>query len=113
MKIIKCKSGNILMTLKEVNNVDDKVIKANDVDAAFEKHIPTATKLDNNKVEIRVNHVMEEKHYIEWILIDYGNKQIIQHFKPNDEPAIIVEYQNNMKAYSYCNLHSLWLNDKI
>ena len=113
MKIINCKSGNILMTLKEVNNVDEKMIKANDVDAAVEKHVPVITKKDNNKVEIRVNHVMEENHYIEWILVDYGEMQIVKHFKPNDEPSITVEYQENMKAYSYCNLHSLWLNDKI
>ena len=110
MKIIKCKSGNIMMVLKEVENVDEKILKSNDVDASFEKHVPQYTKREN-EVEVYVNHVMEEDHYIEWIMIDYGVEQIIKHFKPGDDPRIIVDYQEGMKAYSYCNKHSLWVTD--
>ena len=110
MKIIKCKSGNIMMTLKEIEDVSDKIIKSNSVDAAFEKHVPKYT-ISVDKVEIRVDHVMEEDHYIEWLLIDYGTEQIIKHFSPGDEPKITVNYQAGMKAYSYCNKHSLWVNE--
>lgn len=112
MKIIKCKSGNIMMVLKEIEDVSDKVIKSNDVDASFEKHVPQYENIDN-KVRVYVNHVMEEDHYIEWIMIDYGNEQIIKHFVPGDEPSLEVDYQKDMVAYSYCNKHSLWVNDKI
>lgn len=112
MKIVKCKSGNIMMVLKEIEDVSDKIVRSNDVDAAFEKHVPQATR-DGDKVEIFVNHVMEEDHYIEWILVDYGNEQIIRHFVPGDDPRIIVDYREGMNAYSYCNKHSLWVNEEI
>ena len=109
MKIVKCKNGNVSIVLKEVENVDEKQIKANSTDAAFEKHVPMYNILDD-KVEIYVDHVMEEDHYIEWILVDYGNKQIIKELKPGDDPRLIVEYQDGITAYSYCNKHSLWSN---
>ncbi len=109
MKIIKCKNNNIMALLKEVENVDDKIVKANSVDAAFEKHVPTFERKDN-KVVVLVNHVMEDDHYIEWIMVDYGDKQIIKHFNPGEEPKVEVEYQEGMKAYSYCNKHGLWEN---
>ena len=112
MKIIKCKSGNIMMVLKEVEDVSDKVLKSNDVDAAFEKHVPQCERYED-KVEVFVNHVMEEDHYIEWIMVDYGKEQIIHHFQPGDDPRMVVDYQEGMKAYSYCNKHSLWMNGEI
>ena len=110
MKIVKCKNGNILMTLKEIEDVSDKVIKSNDVDAAVEKHVPQY-EINGKKVRVFVNHVMEEDHYIEWLLIDYGTEQIVKQFVPGDEPSIEVEYFPGMKAYSYCNKHSLWVNE--
>lgn len=112
MKVIKCKSGNIMIVLKEVEDVSDKVIKANDVDASFEKHVPQFEMMDKN-VKVFVNHVMEEDHYIEWLLVDYGNEQIIKHFVPGDDPSMIVEYHRGMKAYSYCNKHSLWVSEDL
>lgn len=112
MKIIRCKNGNIMMTLKEIEDVSDKEIKANAVDAAVEKHVPQYNFKDN-QVEVFVNHVMEKDHYIEWIMIDYGNMQIVKHFKPGEEPKVMVEYHDGMKAYSYCNKHSLWVCDDI
>ena len=110
MKIIKCKSGNILGVLKEVENVDDKVIKANNVDAAREKHVPNF-EVVGEEIRVSISHVMEEEHYIEWILVDYGKKQIIEQFIPGDTPSILVPYQEEMKAYSYCNKHSLWMSE--
>ncbi len=112
MKIVKCHSGNIMLVLKEVSEVEDKAIRANEVDASFEKHVPQYEIL-GDQVEIFVNHVMEEDHYIEWILVDYGEKQVIQHFVPGDDPRVTVPYQEGMKAYSYCNKHSLWANEEI
>ncbi len=112
MKIVKCKNGNIMMVLKEVEDVTDKVIRSNDVDAAVEKHVPQYH-IEGDQVEVFVNHVMEDDHYIEWIMVDYGEKQIIKHFVPGNEPKVVVDYQEGMKAYSYCNKHSLWVNDNI
>ena len=106
MKIIK-DNNNILLVLKEQESIEDKLIKSNTVDASFEKHVPQFNRIDN-KLEVYVNHVMEEDHYIEWILVDYEDKQIIKHFSPGDEPKVTVDYQENITAYSYCNKHSLW-----
>lgn len=111
MKIIKCNgTGNIMAILTEKESVDDRLIKANSVDASFEKHVPQF-EIDGDKVTVVVNHVMEEDHYIEWIMVDYGDKQIIKEFKPGDEPKLEVECIKGMKAYSYCNKHSLWENE--
>ena len=108
MKIIKCPhTNNIMLVLKENENVDEKILKANSVDAAFEKHVPVFEK-NENKVMVSVNHVMEDDHYIEWIMVDYGDMQIIKHFNPGDEPKVEVNYKEGIKAYSYCNKHSLW-----
>ena len=112
MKIVKCKNGNISIVLKEVESVSDKVIKSNSVDAAFEKHVPMYNIIED-KIEIYVNHVMEEDHYIEWIMVDYGDSYYIKEFKSVDEPKIVVDYKDGMKAYSYCNKHSLWVNEDI
>ena len=89
-----------------------KEMKANSADAAVEKHKPTYT-IENDKLIVTVNHVMEEDHYIEWILVDYGSRQVIEHFLPGDVPRIVVEYQDGMKAYSYCNKHSLWVSGDV
>ena len=51
-------------------------------------------------------------HYIEWIMVDYGNMQIIKEFKPGEIPEVTVETGDNIKAYAYCNKHSLWENKK-
>ena len=84
----------------------------NSFDAAVEKHVPTYEVRDG-KIYVKVNHVMEEDHYIEWIMVDYGKKQIIEHYLPGDMPKLVVPYQDGVIAYSYCNKHSLWMNDKI
>ena len=89
-----------------------EIVKANSVDASAEKHIPNY-EIVNDKIIVTVNHVMEEDHYIEWIMVDYGDSYFIKEFKPGDEPKVIVDYKTGMKAYSYCNKHSLWVNEKI
>ena len=113
MKIIKCNgTGNIMAVLTEKENIDEKIVKANDADAAFEKHVPQF-EVKEDKVIVSVNHVMEDDHYIEWIMVDYGDKQIIKEFKPEQEAKLKVEYQDGLKAYSYCNKHSLWVSEEI
>lgn len=112
MKIIKCSNGNVSLVLTENIDVTDKVIRTNSVDASFEKHVPQYERKQED-VQIFVNHVMEDDHYIEWILVDYGNEQILHEFKPGDEAKIVVKYHEGMKAYSYCNKHGLWVNEEI
>ena len=112
MKVLKSQNGNISLLLKEVGEVSDSVLKANDVDASFEKHVPQFEMMDQ-LVKVYVNHVMEEDHYIEWLLVDYGDEQIVKHFIPGSDPSMVVEYRSGMKAYSYCNKHSLWVSEEV
>ena len=110
MKIVK-DNNNIMMLLKEGNNTFSE-LKCNDVDASFEKHVPQY-EINGEEVTVFVNHVMEDDHYIEWIMIDYVDEQIIKHFHPGEEPKVVVPYREGMIAYSYCNKHSLWVNKEI
>jgi len=112
MRIVKCDNGNIMMVLKEVEDLSSREIRVNSVDASFEKHVPSF-KILGDKVEVFVNHVMDIDHYIEWIMVDYGNKQVISHFNPGDEPKVVVDYIEGMKAYSFCNKHGLWFSDEV
>ncbi len=112
MKVVKCDNGNICLLLKEMEDVSNRVISANGVDASFEKHVPQMVK-NEDTITVFVDHVMEEDHYIEWLAVDYGDQQIIKHFHPGEEPKMEVSYQEGMIAYSYCNKHSLWTNKEI
>ena len=84
-----------------------KEVKANSTDAAFEKHVPTYEKEGEN-IHIKVNHVMEEEHYIEWILVkmEKENREVL--LQPGDTPEMIVPYEKGAFIYAYCNKHGLW-----
>ena len=59
-------------------------------------------------VNVRVNHVMDEDHYIEWISYEYDKNEQIVYFAPGDEPIATFKYVKGATIYSYCNKHSLW-----
>lgn len=79
----------------------------NSTEASMEKHLPTY-EINDNKIKIMVNHVMEDNHYIEWILYLTDNEEHIKYFKPGETASI--EFPTNGKGtlYSYCNTHGLW-----
>lgn len=79
----------------------------NSVDAAVEKHVPTY-EVKDGKIFARVNHVMEEEHFIEWISIVYENREVTTYFKPGEEPVTHCKYVPGSTIYAYCNKHSLW-----
>ena len=83
------------------------LLKPNSVDAAFEKHVPQA-KVKDGKVYARVNHVMEDEHYIEFIFYVSQSKIQKVFLKPKDEPKAVFEYLGEGTVYSYCNKHALW-----
>ncbi|MBR2705121.1 MAG: desulfoferrodoxin [Clostridia bacterium] len=82
----------------------------NSEDAAFEKHVPTY-EIQGEKILVRVNHVMEEEHYIEWIAIVFDDHEKITYFKPGDEPVAHCKYVPGSTIYAYCNKHNLWKAD--
>ena len=87
-----------------------KEMKANSADAAVEKHKPTYT-IENDKLIVTVNHVMEEDHYIEWICLLTENKEEYVYLKPGVEAKVSFNKVKTGKIYSYCNKHGLWVTN--
>ena len=83
------------------------VLISNSVDAAVEKHVPTY-EIKDNEIVVRVNHVMEEEHYIEWIALVKENKDITVRLHPEQEAEVTFPYLKGSTIYSYCNKHGLW-----
>jgi superoxide reductase len=115
--IKKCfKCGAIVKVLEDCN-CDDcgikccgeqmKSLNANSTDGAAEKHIPSY-EIKGDKVEVVVNHVMEEDHFIEWISALTDNEEHIKYLKPGEEAKAEFKYVPGMVLYSYCNKHLLW-----
>ena len=84
-----------------------KVITSNSVDASFEKHVPTYERKDG-KLIVKVNHVMDEDHYIEWVCLVTDNTEEYKYFKPGEELLCEFNDPKNGIIYSYCNKHGLW-----
>lgn len=121
-EIYKCEiCGNIVNVLHE--GVGELIccaqpmslLKAGEVDAATEKHVPVIEKKDGGYlVKVgEVPHPMEEKHYIEWIELIINNDKILRKFlKPGDKPEAFFEVNlsevKTITAREYCNLHGLW-----
>ena len=84
-------------------------------DVGAEKHIPIIEKTGSGvKVKVgKVQHPMEEKHYIAWIEIitDKGTQRA--YLKPGDLPEaeFMVDDISNIKAKEYCIIHGLWRSE--
>lgn len=87
-----------------------KEVKANSTDASKEKHLPVYEKVGND-IKITVPHVMDEDHYIEWILVKTKNKNIETIFAPQEKAEMTVPYEKGALIYSYCNKHGLWKSE--
>ena len=122
LEIYKCEvCGNIVEMLHEgagelvCCNETMKLFKENSVDAAREKHVPVVVQNGNSfKVTVgSVAHPMEEKHYIEWIQINSGNKSYMEFLKPGAEPKAVFDLKSGkITAREYCNLHGLWSKEE-
>lgn len=116
LKIKKCmKCGAIIEVIEDCNCqcgfecCTEKMVelKPNSVDAAIEKHVPTYEVVGDNVI-IKVNHVMEDEHYIEWIKMLTLNKEYTVKFLPNEIAECKLPYASGAKIYAYCNKHGLW-----
>ncbi len=115
--IKKCANcGAIVKVIKDCNcpgcgikccNEEMKKLVPNSVDAAVEKHVPTYEIVDN-KIIVKVNHVMEEEHFIEWISMVNGNVEKTIYLKPGEEATAKFCYHKGATLYAYCNKHGLW-----
>ncbi len=118
MKFYICKHcGKVITILNEVNvpticcGEPMEEIVGNTTDAALEKHVPVVEQTEN-KVLVKVGeveHPMTEEHYIEWIVVETENQTYLQKLQPNQKPeATFMIQEPVLRAYAYCNLHSLW-----
>ncbi len=116
----KCtKCGALVIELEECKcencgikccNEEMKTLKPNSVDAAVEKHVPSYEVVDG-RINIKVNHVMEEDHYIEWIYVVNDKTNTMVKLNPGEVAEFNCEYVEGTVIYAYCNKHGLWKNE--
>lgn len=87
---------------------DEKMqeIVPNSVDASYEKHIPSY-ELKDDKIIVKVNHVMDDDHFIEWICFINDKTEEYVYFKSGEKATAVFEKSKGI-LYSYCNKHGLW-----
>lgn len=113
LKVFKCnKCGAIVLNFDDSETLeccDDEMVEQvpNSVDASFEKHLPTYTRVED-KIIAEVHHVMEEEHYIEWILALTEDGHEIVHLEPGIEAKVEFDRKDIKELYAYCNKHGLW-----
>ncbi|MCD8088575.1 MAG: desulfoferrodoxin [Oscillospiraceae bacterium] len=82
-------------------------------DAAVEKHVPVYQAADG-KVSVTVGaaeHPMLPEHYIEWISLQTRQGNQRKELQPGQPPKAVfplLEGDEVVAVYAYCNLHSLW-----
>lgn len=120
VKFYKCNHcGQIVIKVLD-NNVSlmccgEKMMELvpNTTDAANEKHVPVVT-VSGHEVLVQVgsvNHPMLAEHHIAWIYLETTKGLYQKNLKPGDDPKAIFYLEDDedvIKAYAYCNLHSLW-----
>ncbi len=115
--IKRCKScGAVVKVLKDCGNEECKIqccgepmeeLVPNSVDAAVEKHVPTYEKV-GDEIVVKVNHVMEKEHYIEWISLVNGNTEYTVRLSAEQNAEARFKYIPDSTLYAYCNKHGLW-----
>ncbi len=115
MKLLKCKScGARVIVDKDCNCpcgfvcCDERMVEVipNSIEASFEKHLPNYV-INDLTIEITVDHVMDEDHYIEWIALETSWGFDIKYFEPGEKPFAEFYYRPGV-LYAYCNKHGLW-----
>ena len=87
-----------------------KLLVPNSVDAAVEKHVPTYEKVED-EIFVKVNHVMEKEHFIEWVCLVADNREYMVKFYPEQNAECRFPYVSGSTLYAYCNKHGLWKKD--
>lgn len=87
-----------------------KVLVPNSVDASFEKHIPIYERVED-EIYVKVNHVMEKDHYIEYLYMVTDTRVCKVSLYPEQECSCRFKYIPGSKLYAYCNKHGLWVTE--
>ena len=122
-RYFRCKKcGKVIVMLSERNTPticcgeEMEELAAGITEASKEKHIPVFERTGNIvKVSVgSVAHPMEEQHFIEWIALETSQGVQIKYLKPEQAPEAVfalTDGETAVKAYAYCNLHSLWASN--
>ena len=123
LKFYRCKvCGKIIAIVKDTGvpticcGEEMEQIIPGTTDADVEKHVPVIT-VNGNTVEVKVgsvDHPMLPEHYIEWIALSTKQGNQRKCLKAGDAPKAtfaLVDGDEVVKAYAYCNLHSLWASN--
>ena len=84
----------------------------NTTEAAGEKHVPVVT-VEGNTVSVKVGsveHPMSPEHFIQWIYLETEKGGQRKALKPGEAPEakFVLEDDEPVGVYAYCNLHGLW-----
>lgn len=82
-------------------------VEPNSVEASIEKHLPQY-EVVGNYIVAYVPHVMESKHYIEYLAIVSNDLNAKKYFKPGETPKAVFPYVKGSAIYASCNLHGTW-----
>ena len=92
----------------------------NSTEASREKHTPTISRT-GNKVTVKVGegemaHPMTMEHMVNWVCLvtDKGSQR--KNLLPGEAPVAVFYLDDNervLNAFSYCNLHGLWLDGAV
>lgn len=90
-----------------------RLLKANTVDAAKEKHVPVVSG-EGSKVCVSVGsveHPMTNEHHIKCVILEtnvgFTYKELDYVGAPNAE-FVLAEGEKAVAVYEFCNLHGLW-----
>jgi superoxide reductase len=108
VKVVHASGGTLVCCGKPMTLQVEKTL-----DQGKEKHVPVIEKTAHG-ILVRLGsipHPMEEKHFIEWIEVRYGDSVFIRGLKPGEKPeAEFCVPDTNVKARAFCNVHGLWTN---
>lgn len=104
-------NDEVLFSINNISSNELAPILANTI-GSMEKHVPNVC-TNSNEVEVVINHVMEDTHYIMCICIETNLGFYLRELKPTDKPEFKIRLSDGEKAiraYEYCNIHKLWHN---
>ncbi len=123
LKFYKCPTCNDVVikaidtgALISCHGVPMEELKADDVEAALEKHVPDVL-VEGGTVKVQVGsvmHPMTEEHYITLIALESEKTYQVAHLSPADEPTAVfavAEGDTPLRVFEYCTLHGLWKFD--
>lgn len=122
MRLFKCdRCGDIFELVEQKSGCTPtccgeqaRELKAGEVDAAVEKHVPVVSQEGNllHVVVGGVEHPMTPEHYITNIWAEFEDGSVERSgLVPSNKPSTTFDLKGRsgkVTVYEYCNLHGLW-----